>query len=258
MGVRVVGLLVFLAFGSCTKDSSSPADIKVDKRVFESSFESETDFSGFYITPQGHQGTTYQELTDSMVHTGNYAHKAWIIGANPASTNSVNNNHRGYPTVQFQNTEEGVFKTPCYITLWVWVDMELKKDSLGGEDDWLSLATFTDDESVNWSRTVLVNVGHEGFLHLGHVPIQGQQEYIFQNKSLKFPQKEWVEIKVFFDFGVDGYAKVWQNGTLVSHAKVNNVENKLSQAHFGLYCPPQMISGIVFNDDLLIREVESE
>ena len=258
MRIKLIGFLLLATLSSCNKDNPSLPEVKVEKRVFESSFESATDFSGFYITPQAHQGTSFHELSDSIVRTGNFSHKAWINGSNPPSSSTVNNNHRGYPTVQFQNTEQGVFKAPCYITLWVWVDMELKKDSLGGEDDWLSLATFTDDESVNWSRTVLVNVGYEGFLHLGHVPVQGQQEYIFQNTSLKFPQKEWVEIKVFLDFGSDGYSKVWQNGELVSHAKVSNVENKLSQAHFGLYCPPQMIAGTVYNDDLLIREVEKE
>ena len=67
-----------------------------------------------------------------------------------------------------------------------------------------------------------------------------------------------MELKVFLDFGSNGYAKVWQNGELVSEAEVKGVKNRLAQAHFGLYCPPQMSSGMVFNDDLEIRMVDGE
>ncbi len=63
---------------------------------------------------------------------------------------------------------------------------------------------------------------------------------------------------IFLDFGDDGYAKVWQNGQLVSHAKIGNITNKLSQAHFGLYCASQLSTGEVFNDDLKIIEVDKE
>ncbi len=248
--ILLLGIFIF----SCNKDTQN----LTKKKEFVTSFESVDDFSGFYITPQGYLGTSFHELSDSLVHSGNYAHKAWIDGANAPSTPTINNNHRAYPTIQFQKTKEGVFKTPCYITLWVWVDMDMNPNLTGGEDDWLSFATFTDDESDNWSRTILVNLSYDGFVHLGNVPIQGNQTHIFQTSTLKFPQKEWVELKIYIDFGSNGYVKVWQNGELVSYADVKNIDNKLSQAHFGLYCPPQMISGIVYNDDLMIKEVDEE
>jgi len=34
---------------------------------------------------------------------------------------------------------------------------------------------------------------------------------------VKFPQREWVELKVYLDFKDNGYAIVWQNNKLVSH-----------------------------------------
>jgi len=244
-------LIVFSVFFSCKKE------IITEKRTFTTSFESVEDFSGFYITPQGYLETSFHELSDSIVHTGTYSHKAWITGINPQSTTFTNNNHRGYPTIQFQKTDDGPFITPCYVTFWVWLDMELNASTNDDEDDWFSLATFTDDESDNWSRTVLVNLNYDGFVHLQHVPKQGMQEHIFQTDKIKFPQREWVEIKVYLDFD-EGYAKVWQNGELVSYAEVKNINNKLAQAHFGLYCPPQMSSGIVFNDDLTIKMVDNE
>ena len=256
IGIKILMFLVGVFSTSCNKDTIEINNNK--KKEFISSFETAEDFYGFYLTPQGYLGTTFHELSDSIVHSGTYSHKAWISDANPPSTTLINNNHRGYPTIQFQNTTEGVFKTPCYITIWVWLDMEFNKNTTGEDNDWFSFATFTDDETDNWSRTVLVNLNHNGIVHLQHTSGQGQQTNIFQTTSLAFPQKEWVELKVYLDFRNNGYAKVWQNGELVSHANIENITNKLSQAHFGMYAPPQITSGIVYNDDLKIIEVDGE
>ena len=249
--LSVVFILSLIFLLTCCKKQN------LEKRQFITSFESVDDFEGFYLTPQGHLGTTYHELSDSIVHSGTYSHKAWITGANPASTSSENNNHRGYPTIQLQNTSGGSFVSPCYVTFWVWLDMDLQANSTG-EDDWFSFATFTDDESDNWDRTVLVNLSHDGFVHLQHVPKQGEQEHIFQTSTKTFPQEQWVELKVYLDFTNGGYAKVWQDGELVSHANVKKTKNRLSQAHFGMYCSPQISSGVVYNDDLKIEMVDSE
>ncbi len=240
---------------SCNSDTNNTQNPDRQKRTFSTSFENVEDFDGFYITPQSHLNTTFHELNNSKVHSGSYSHRAWIKSYNLESAS--NNNHRGYPTIQFYKTPEGSFQTPCYITLWVWLDMDLKKNT-SGEDDWFSFATFTDDETDNWARTVLVNLSADGFVHLQHTTNQGKQESIFQTSDIKFPQREWVELKIFLDFGENGYTKVWQNGKLVSHAKIGNISNKLSQAHFGLYCSPRVSTGEVFNDDLTIIEVDGE
>ncbi len=249
--INIVFVLILLLV-SCSKDSNSVQKTDEYRREFATSFESVKDFDGFYITPQNHLGTTFHELTNLNVYSGNYSHRAWIKGANPTSTPTVNNNHRGYPTVQFQKTKEGSFETPCYVTLRVWLDMELK------ENDWFSFATFTDDETDNWARTVLVNLSADGFVHLQHTTNQGESSTIFQTSDITFPQRQWVELKIYLDFSDDGYAKVWQNGKLVSHAKIGNITNKLSQAHFGLYSSPHLSTGEVFNDDLKIIEVDKQ
>ncbi len=239
--------------GSC-----EPMPIDAPKRVFASSFEHVSDFAGFYMTPQGHLGTSFHEQSDEVVRSGNFAHKAWFEGANSASTPRVNNNHRGYPTVQLHKLAGGSFETPCLVTLWVWLDVEMQGDPSGGEDDWFSFATFTDDESDRWSRTVLVNLSHDGFVHLQHTSGQGQQDAVYQTDTRKFPMRQWVKLTVYLDFGADGYAKVWQDGELVSHAVVGNISDRLAQAHFGLYSPPWMESGVVYNDDLVIEMVDEE
>ena len=260
IGINILVLLINLSFYSCDKVSDTIGHIddtsNIQKREFISSFESVNDFDGFYITPQNHLGTTFHELAESNVYSGVYSHKAWIDGDNLQSA-ANDKNHRGYPTIQFQNTTKGVFQTPCYISLWVWLDIELENNT-AGQDDWFSFATFTDDESDNWDRTVLVNLSADGFVHLQHTTNQGEQTSIFQTTDIAFPQEEWVELKIYLDFRDNGYAKVWQNGELVSHSEIGNITNKLSQAHFGLYCSPQLSTGVVFNDDLFIKEVDEE
>ena len=68
--------------------------------------------------------------------------------------------------------------------------------------------------------------------------------------------RQWVELKFYLDMDpVHGEAKVWQDGQLVSTALVNGGNGKLAQAHFGMYAAPEFASGVVYNDDLEIREV---
>jgi len=251
--INILFALFFLLMIGCKTQKTE----EEEKRYFQTSFESANDFDGFYISPQEYMGTSYHELSDSIVRSGSYAHMAWVTGTNPPSTPTENNNHRAYPSIQLHQLQEGSFQTPCYITFWVWLDMQLKEQATG-ENDWFSFATFSSDASDNWSRTILVNLNTSGFTHLMHVPNQGEQNHVFQTTELKFPQKEWVELKVYLDFRENGYAKVWQNGTLVSYAKVSCPTSVLAQAHFGLYCAPQIETGIVFNDDLLIKEVDGE
>lgn len=201
--------------------------------------------------------SSFHQQSAGLVHSGNFSHKAWIIGANPESTPVQNNNHRGYPTIQFQKTKEGVFHTPCYITFWVWTDIELT--SHRPENQWLSFATFTTDSTDNWSRTILVNVSYDGFVHLMHVPLQGQKDWSFQTTTIKFPQKQWVKIKIYLDTRpATGYAKVWQDDVLVSYARIADGNGILAQAHFGLYAAPSIAKGSIYNDDLVIREVNNE
>lgn len=241
--------------GLCAAVALAAADSP--KRTFATSFESVADFSGFYIVPQRHMGTSWHEQSRERVQSGMFSHKAWIRGANPPSSMFKNNNHRAYPTIQFQKTPAGVFKGPFEVEFRVWLDMPLKARK--GENEWVSLATLTDDPTDGWRRTVLVNLSHDGLLHLMHVPRQGTHEYLYQNTSMKFPQRQWVHVRVFLDNrATGGYAKVWQDGVLVSHAGVNGMNGTLAQAHFGLYAAPSITQGIVFNDDLVIREVDGE
>jgi len=67
---RLLFILIGILLISCNKDSEVP--LEADKREFISSFESVDDFKNFYITPQGHLGTTFHELSDSIVYSGEF------------------------------------------------------------------------------------------------------------------------------------------------------------------------------------------
>ena len=215
-------------------------------RVFYTSFESIKDFAGFYISPQNHLNSASHDQSAEKVKSGTYAHKGWIYAENPPSTLFVNNNHRGYPTIQLYKLPGGGFKTPALVEFWVWLDVNL----LPGE--WFSFATLDHTTSDSWD-SVLVNLSDKGFVHLMHVPHNGDAVWNFQTPTVKFPMREWVKLSVCIDFTKNGETKVWQNGTLVSSAKTGK-EGLLTQAHFGLYAPPSLSSGVVYNDDLIITE----
>ena len=217
-------LMVFL--WSCS-DIDKPS-YSGPNRTFETSFESESDFDGFYMVPKGDYDSDH-ELTAEVVYDGTYSHKAWIVKARDDDNDSRKYlPHRAYPTIQLDKTADGIYRTPCLVTLWVNLDIDLVDRPDGSIDDWFSFLTLSPDASDNWNRTVLVNITPDAYVKLVHVPKQGEQERIFQvnaendpDSLLLFPYREWVRLDVYIDFDKDnGYAKVWQNGELVSHAEV--------------------------------------
>lgn len=256
--------MILVSFVSCVR----PVEPLVDnlERVFETSFESESDFASFYIVPPGDYDS-YHEISTEVVYHGDYSHKAWVLKARASNNDGIIYlPHRAYPTVQFQKTSDGVFVTPCLVSLWVYLDMDLVDRPSGSIDDWFSFITLSADTSDRWSRTVLVNLTPDGYIKLVHVPDQGEQTWIYQADSsndpsgnLLFPQKNWVRIDVLIDFDSEnGYAKVWQDGILLSHAKVNGGSGYLAQAHFGLYASAAVSSGVIYNDRLQIKRVVDE
>ncbi len=215
---------------------------------FSVGFESPDDYAGSYITRSGQLGTTFHELSGDKVRSGARAHKAWIRGSNGFwRFDQDGPNHRGYPTFQFHRSGGG-FRGPTLITLWVWLDVALKRG------EWFSFATLSADASDRWKRVVCVNLDDHGFVHLMHVPRHGEGQRTFQTTSTRFPLRQWVKLSMFIDFDSRaGRAIVCQDGALVSAAHVEGGRGVLEQAHFGMYAAPGVDSGVVYNDDLEIR-----
>ena len=262
---RILPIIVTAVFTLSCSSIHGPS-YKGPFRSFESSFESISDFNDFYIVPPGDYQSSHELSSENPLH-GQFSHKAWIVNAG----NSHNDGpgyfpHRAYPTIQLQKTTDGIFRTPCLVTLWVYLDINLINRPPGTIDDWFSFITLSPDASDNWSRTVLANLVFDGYVHLAHVPDQGKQEYLFQADRINdpeglmvFPMNQWVRLDLLIDFDADrGYAKLWQNGTLISHALVKGGDSGLAQAHFGLYASAAVSSGTIYNDRLRLIEVSDE
>jgi hypothetical protein len=121
-GIGQFALIIFALFfatqlSACSEDTSNNLDAPF--RLFQTGFESINDFSGFYIVPQNHLNSASHDQSTERVKNGSYSHKGWIYAANPPSTLLINNNHRGYPTIQLYKTPGGGFKTPALVEFWV-------------------------------------------------------------------------------------------------------------------------------------------
>lgn len=238
-------------------------------RAFQTSFESESDFQSFYIENAANFGSGQAYVgggDDPSPIDGSKVHKAWVLKANDSDNNSTlgYKPHRAYPTIQFQKTSGGIYRTPCLVSFYVWLDAALETRS--GINDWVSLATLTPDSSDQWVRVVVANVTVDGYFRLVHVPNQGEQIYTYQaeadndpGKTKTFPYRKWVRVDIYIDFDeTRGSARLWQNQVLVSQAQVRGGRGALAQAHFGLYAGAALSSGRVYNDKLRIREVADE
>jgi hypothetical protein len=91
---------------------------------------------------------------------------------------------------------------------------------------------------------------------LFHVPDQGMGKWELQRTDIPFPQNRWVRITTWLDLDTGGgAAAVWQDGVLVSAARVNGGDGSLEQMHFGLYAAPSLTSATVMNDDISVSQV---
>ena len=217
-------------------------------RVFRTGFERDEDLAGFYVTPQSPM--TRHAVQQGGAHRGRRAHVGWLTGqTGPEPVDGPN--HRGYPTIQLQKRAPGACVAPCLVQFWARVDdVDLQRG------EWLSLATLSPDASDRWSRVVTINVGWEGWLHLFHVPDQGAGERALQRTDVPFPRGRWVRITIWLDLDPrHGAAAVWQNGWLMSAARVRGGDGTLDQLHFGLYAPPSLTRGVVRNDDIAVFHV---
>ena len=232
-------------------------------RRFKTDFTNVNDFTKFFITPSTGYGVTHGIATDSNTD-GVPAHKASINAANDVNNESSGGYvpHRGYPTVQFYKTVDGAMKTPCMIDIELKVNISLTVRS-PLIDDWFSPLTFTSETGDVWSRVVTVALSPDGRLYLQHVPLQGQSNLIYQATSTNggpaFPINKWVKISVLFDSDpISGFAKVYQDGALVSWANVRGMDGNLTQMHAGMYASAAVASGVCYNRKLDVYETAHE
>jgi hypothetical protein len=219
--------------------------------LLEIPFEDATETAAWYVTPQ--TPLTHHKISDELVHGGSYSFKAWVTGANNENIEPDGPNHRGYPTIQLDEGPRACL-TPCLLSLWVWADIP----TVAGE--WYQIATVSPSADDSWFPAQVVNVGSEGWLHVMHVPSYGKREITFQREDLLFPTKQWVKVEIVLKYSAEGGAlAVFQNDELVNVSRIDPTVGPngglLNQMHFGMYGPPTLSSGVIFNDDVKIFEL---
>jgi len=254
-------------------------------------FNSIKEVSKFYIVPQNDKKSASHDLTSEKSIEGGSSHKAWMYGAN-SRKKGVNTNHRAYPTFQMKKTKLGVIKTAALVDIWVWADIDMYRSE---DKSWFSIATLTSYADNKWSRSYLVNVDSDYKLHLMYVPDHPERNPdIFVTKKITFPRAKWVRVTTFIDYTKNNrfsspLIALWQDGQLIAASRLNTriniaklpahqypkclgkwdkkdlkhaedlcgleFTNGLAQMHFGLYTPPLLTKGVIYNDKLEVSEI---
>lgn len=264
-------------------------DAFVAGRRFWSSFESPDDFAGFYWVPAPHLGTTSQGQSRDTVHSGTFSYHATITGTNPVRAGE-NTNHRAYPTVQLFKTTDGPFQDRVRIEFWAWLDADLSGGRNADWFSFATLSSYADEGWYQSQLLNLNSDGYLRLQHVptaGRSVVD-----IYQSDTVRFPMRRWVKLTILVDYTSanqwgSAYLAAWQDEQLVSAARFNGradptkVErgqwpscldgwdgksikdaelrcrldyrpSSLAQAHFGLYAPPLLGAGQLFEDDLEI------
>lgn len=215
-------------------------------RQWATSFESWDDFKNFDITPLNNGLGSAHTLTTARARSGKQSHMGII-------TSIEDPMHTGYPSVQlFKNSgANGGFSGGVYIEVWIWMDITISYDQ------WVTIGQLSPSTgSTPGARFISLDIGEGGYLQIGNAPDPGYAFHVYQNYFNMFPRRQWVNVTTYVNFDPDnGYAAVWQDGTLQSVSKVNGGNYRLNQLHFGLFAQNLIPSGVIYNDDLTITEV---
>ncbi|MCU0428543.1 MAG: hypothetical protein MUF42_01100 [Cytophagaceae bacterium] len=238
---------------------------------------------------------TYHGLSTEHVHSGSKAHKGWFTSANPVVTGK-NTNHRGYPTFQLHKTSDGVFHGLVFVECWVYLDVTLLNEDNKDWFSFATLSTYQDDEWLRTIQINLHKDGYIMLAHVPkqeeHSPNLYQRKDLpfLQKKWVKI--SSLIDFSTNNPYNTP-YAKVWQDEVLVSESLIhprlacNNINTQvgirpclsdsclqesqvqqketacglsytggLANVHFGLYAPPALEAGAVYNDDLVMYELK--
>jgi hypothetical protein len=210
-------------------------------RTFSSSYESLSDFQYVTDNTDGSQNA----LDTGVVRSGTYSHKTTISAIEGSD-------HRQYAAYQPFKLTNGSFSTPAYIEAWVNYDVTIPN---GG---YFTLARIgADGGTTPGDRAVSVVVNQDNTLGLYYVPNQNNYTSLISlNTTTKIVNKKWTNITIYisYDSG-DGIIAVWKDGDLAVSANVKGGTGKLGQVHFGLVAQNLIPSGVVYNDDLSVKEI---
>lgn len=255
-------------------------------------FDDLSEFNGHYIVPQNHMNSASHDLSTEKVKEGTKSHKSWMYGTNPVQS-GVNNNHRAYPTLQMGITSLGTVKTMALIDMWVYTDIQLTSEPEKDWISLATLTSYADNNWAHAYLVNLDKDYKLHLMHVPTYGVRGT-EYV-NPSAVPFPKDQWVRLTILVDYTSNNQWNhptifVWQDEVLVTASKFNPrltlsnfapgwplpscldgwdgvdiqqaeslcglvFTNGLAQMHFGLYAPPLLSAGAIYNDGLTISEV---
>lgn len=267
-------------------------NLRIGKQYF-TSFETVDEFKGFYIAPQNHKDSATHDLSKEQTVSGNLSHKAWMYKKNTVIAGE-NTNHRAYPTFQFNKTSMGILKGALLVEFWVWADILLKPNSDSRWFSLATFTSYSDkywyhSYLINVDSRYIVHL-----MHVPHNAMAVHDIFQTSSIALPRKQWVKITAYIDYlsdNKFASPFIAVWQDGNLVSSSRFDNridlnaalqspnrprcldglpknatieqaeqicgltFTSGLAQAHFGLYAPPGLGSGVIYNDDLTVSEI---
>jgi len=263
-------------------------------KQYYTSFEEYSEFAKFYIVPPNYLNTSTHLLQQQVVYDQSSAHEAYTYGPNPVSSTS-NTNHKAYPSFQLANTPQGVFSGAVLVEIEVLADFQLTYQSANSGWSSIATFTSYSDNNwyrgylINIEADQMIHLMHVPMNGQEIHDIYQTSSVIFpMGQWVRITA--YIDYTSNNTYN-SPYIAVWQDGVLVSAARFNprldpayifqqaqlpacmngipktasiaQIEKAcgliytggLSQTHFGLYTPPLLGSGTMYNDDLSISEI---
>lgn len=262
------------------------------RTVYSNGFERLQDFVDFYIVPQNYLHSSREEFTTVRRVGGTHSLEAYIYAKNSIIPGR-NTNHRSYPTFQMEKTSAGIIRKRLLIQFYAWANFRLTSKRGSNWFSLATLTSYNDPHWYRTVLVNVDSQDRIHLVHVPH-QFESKPD-IYDNQSIRFPMKQWVKISIYIDYSDHNrfhspIVAVWQNSVLVSASRFDNridlkaipsayplpaclrqlkqrtvkrVEaacgmkyvNGLAQMHFGLYAPPLLSSGVIYNDNLTVSKV---
>lgn len=179
-----------------------------------------------------------QELIVDLA-TAKSMHYGYVI--EPMSDTSP---HRAYASYEYSNPLSGIIQFSGNFKL------DWTMETAG---QWISIITTTTDTTNTWIDVIGVNIGTEGFLHIG--PVSGDYEVnVLWEQPTLFPKNVGCGVTLEIDTG-SSTARLFLNGALIQIVSFTGRASEITKAHFGLYCDGSIAHCECYNKNISVQKI---
>ena len=264
-------------------------------KQYFTSFESNSEFKDFYVVPNNYLNTSTNFLTSEKKVTGLSSHKAYMYGSNPiiigANTNHRGYPVFNFLQTSIGVLQKSVL---IEFYVWSDIKIPNNGNIYSDWISLASFTSYDDIYWPRTYLINLDNKNQLYLMHVPEQNQSVHDIYQAVNHPMPLQSWVKISTYIDFTANNNfnsPYMALWQNGVLVSAARFNpridmqtylNLPNQptcitdlpanatpadaeascgyayvggLAQAHFGLYAPPLLSSGRIYNDDLTVSEI---